>query len=291
MQAVRFSIVLPLEVNDCLFESNETEKRSGGAISFENNSDFKYDISLTNNRFIENSAGLHGGAVYANDARDITVRSNEFVSNRAGLNSAGGAIMFWDQTAILVHNNLFVDNGAHYGGAAYSENTWPRVDGEASNLGVDLWANNIFRDNLRFWAAACVPEQPPHRLSKQHLVGNVATDDASNTFASLGGFATTCLPTLPREGPWSQQTRSPRSKPPLEQRLLSQSDGNWGEITVEEFDGNLEVNPLLSGSTDTEAQDSMVLTTDSPLVDAERRVFWTPTSPHRTSESTEAPTS
>ena len=263
-----------LEVRDCIFESNETEKRSGGAIYFENNSDFDYDLFVSDNRFIENSSGLHGGAIYANDARDIYILNNLFQSNRAAVNSAGGAIMFWDQTAVLVHNNLFFDNGAHYGGAAYTENTWPRVDGEASNLSVDEWTNNIFRDNRAVLGGALAfLSNPVTDFRNNTLVGNVGTDDASSIhlYSSLGRFRNNLFSYSP-DGRAIVAADEITTQNAIfwNNAFWANVEGNFGDITTTEMDGNLEVDPMLASATPENAPEdnSMVLAEGSPLIDA-----------------------
>ena len=271
--AILFRKGYHLEITNSLFESNETEKRSGGAIHFEDAS-FDDDLIVSNNVFRENSSGLHGGAIYANEARDIFILNNVFESNRTATNSAGGALMFWDQTALLIHGNVFIDNGAHYGGAAYAENTWPRVDGEPSNLSVDQWTNNIFRDNRAvLGGGVSFLSNPLTDFRNNTLVGNVGTNDASNLhlYASFGSFRNNLFAYSP-EGraivaadPTTAQEATFWSN-----AFWANADGNWGEIEVEEFDGNIEEAPLLVGSTLETAprENHMVLTANSPLIDA-----------------------
>ena len=262
-----------LQVSNSIFESNETEHRSGGAIHFEEGG-FDDDIILSNNEFRENSSGLHGGAVYSNEARDIILKNNLFESNRTAPNSAGGALMFWDQTAIQVHDNVFIDNGAYYGGAAYAENTWPRVDGDPSNLYTDEWTNNIFRDNRAVYGGALsLLSNPLTDFRNNTMVGNVGTNDASNLhlYATFGTFRNNLIA-------YSPQGRAIVAADPTTAQeatfwsnaFWNNTAGNWGEIEVEEFDGNIEVSPMLAGSTDEAApsDNSMVLTSASPLIDA-----------------------
>ena len=263
-----------IEVTNSYFESNETETRSGGAIYFENSSDFDYDLTVKNCTFLENQSGLHGGAVYANDARDIYILHNHFESNRASTNSAGGALMFWDQTAVRVHDNIFIDNGAHYGGASYSENTWPRVDGEPSNLKVDEWTNNAFYNNRAILGGGLAfLSNPLTDFRNNTLIGNVGTTDASglHLYTSFGKFRNNLFAYSPDgQAIVSADVVTSEQAVFWNNAFWQNVDGNFGNIEVDEIDGNFEIYPMLSGSTEENApeDDTVVLVAGSPLIDA-----------------------
>jgi predicted outer membrane repeat protein len=270
--AVGHSSGYNLQIRDSLFKNNETANRSGGAISFED--DFNYDLILEKNVFLNNQSGLHGGAIYANGARDIHLASNRLEGNETAYNGAGGALMFWDQTAVRVHGNLFLNNSAHYGGASYSESTWPRVDGEPSALKADEWTNNVFRGNHALWGGALAfLSNPLTDFRNNTLLENTAEIDGSglHLYLSFGRFRSNLFA-------FSSQGRSIVAADEIsgQQAMFwsnafwQNTDADFGEVSVAETDGNFRADPLFSGGFPDAAPEahSSVLTLASPLINA-----------------------
>jgi predicted outer membrane repeat protein len=270
--AIAHSSGYNLVIRDSLFKSNETETRSGGAISFED--DYKYDLLLEKNVFLNNQSGLHGGAIYANEARDIHLSNNHLEGNETASNGAGGALMFWDQSAVRIHGNLFLNNSAHYGGASYSESTWPRVDGEPSALKTDEWTNNSFRGNHALWGGALAfLSNPLTDFRNNTLLENTAEVDGSglHMYLSFGRFRSNLFA-------FSTQGRSIVAADEISGQqakfwnnaFWQNSDADFGEVYVTETDGNFTADPLLAGGFPEAAPEdhSDVLTLGSPLINA-----------------------
>lgn len=261
-----------LEVRNSLFKNNATETKSGGAISFEE--DYDHDLVLENNEFLNNESGLHGGAVYANEARDIFLINNRFEGNKTATNSAGGALMLWDQSAIRVHNNLFLNNSAHYGGASYAENTWPRVDGEPTALKVDEWTNNVFRGNEAVWGGALAfLSNPLTDFRNNTLLENNATEEGSglHLYLSFGKFRSNLFA-------FSTQGESIVAADAItsvqatfwNNAFWNNTEPDFGNIQVSEIDGNFNTDPMLAGGLPDEApqENTGFLTASSPLINA-----------------------
>jgi hypothetical protein len=261
-----------LEVRDSLFKNNETESRSGGAISYEE--DFDNDLILENNVFLNNESGLHGGAVYVNEARDVHINGNQFEGNEAARNGAGGALMLWDQTAVRIHGNLFLNNSAHYGGASYAENTWPRVGGEPTVLKVDEWTNNVFRGNSALWGGALAfLSNPLTDFRNNTLLENTAEIDGSglHLYLSFGRFRSNLFAFSPQgRSIVAADEVSAESAVFWNNAFWQNTDAEFGEIAVSETDGNFNADPLFAGGfPDTPPEEhSGVLTLGSPLINA-----------------------
>jgi predicted outer membrane repeat protein len=261
-----------LEVRNSFFKNNSTETRSGGAISFEE--DFNHDLILEDNEFLNNESGLHGGAIYANQARDIFLLRNTFEGNKTATNAAGGALMFWDQSAVRVHNNLFLNNTAHYGGASYAENTWPRVDGEPSALKVDEWTNNVYRGNEAVWGGALAfLSNPLTDFHNNTLLENTATEEGSglHLYLSFGRFRSNLFAfSTSGESIVAADSTTSAQATFWNNAFWENTDPDFGNIQVSEIDGNFTADPMLAGGLPGQPpeENTGVLSTASPLINA-----------------------
>lgn len=146
-----------VSIDNCSFEGNSTTAGipggllGGGGLSVETGD--TGSISLTNSRFLNNSAemGSGGGAVlFAPNMGQVTVVGNTFLDNVAGdmmgdqETAGGGLIAVSASGELFVNQNVFVGNvsdslgGGFYGGTVF---------GEA------LISNNVFLKNTNLGAA------------------------------------------------------------------------------------------------------------------------------------------
>lgn len=129
-----------LDVSGTTFTNNEAELRSGGALSIDGEG--AYAVRLTTNRFVQNTAGGDGGAVYLEGSGARVVRGNLLAGNRGDSGGgvyaggpasrdewtnniiqentarSGGGVFFVDTTSTALVNNVVVGNGASEAGAA-----------------------------------------------------------------------------------------------------------------------------------------------------------------------------
>ena len=99
-------------ITGCHFESNQAAPvgGNGGAIKCW----FDIEISLMDCTFVENSAGMQGGAIYIDDPYDEgrinTIERCRFTGNHAGSDLGGGAIHVTGPTPLSVQSSSFCDN-------------------------------------------------------------------------------------------------------------------------------------------------------------------------------------
>jgi MYXO-CTERM domain-containing protein len=139
---------------------------------------------------------------------------------------------------------------------------------------VDEWTNNVFRDNRAILGGGLAfLSNPLTDFRNNTLIGNVGTTDASSLhlYLSFGLFRNNLF-SYAAEGRAVVAADSITAQEAIfwNNAFWQNADGDFGEVEVEEADGNLQVNPMLSGSTPTLAPEELgaVLVAGSPLIDA-----------------------
>jgi predicted outer membrane repeat protein len=108
-------------ISDCLFTGNKAEPYSGGAIACWQSSPY-----ILGSTFLENSAGLDGGAMICNSTCLATIRDCRFIGNTAG--RSGGAIRSFDATQVDVATSTLTGNSASVlGGGISTELSGPLI--------------------------------------------------------------------------------------------------------------------------------------------------------------------
>ncbi|MBR3676291.1 MAG: hypothetical protein IKN71_04065, partial [Alphaproteobacteria bacterium] len=120
------------------FVENHAKNGDGGAIAYYGSgiANFNNDVEEISGSFVENTAGLYGGAIYLNKA-NVAKASFNFAQNKA---KYGGAVALSNGAIVTDFNADFIENEATQGGALYVDNsTISALTGDfTSNKATDL---------------------------------------------------------------------------------------------------------------------------------------------------------
>lgn len=139
-------------IENCTFSSNRT-KVHGGAILLMHGA----NAIITGNRFVDNYAGLSGGAIMARDSAPA-IENNLFENNKSG--KSGGAIQLLDTSGLTLKNNVFKNNSVEngLGGAVFaaikgslrvSNNTFSTSRADAGGAFMGMFVN-MHMDHCNF---------------------------------------------------------------------------------------------------------------------------------------------
>ena len=263
-----------VHMTDVVFADNEVDYYSGGGA-------YLYYLwtgktsTLTNVRFEGNDAGIEGGGLFALYLDVFELREVEFVSNAGEVGLYGGGMYASGINTLVVHDSVFANNHATYGGGFY----------EAGGGIVSHWTNTVVQENsARVGGGGCFVDSAPTTFINNGVLGNVATDDGSalclyearheftnNLFAyntgaeAIVGFDLNSgfYSTFEYNGWWDNP------------------EGHTAEeLTAQEWfsEGSVEVDPMLVAfSIDGDLEnDSLVLVEGSELIDAGDPNIWDP---------------
>lgn len=134
-----------INLKDSEFYQNKTtagsEKAGGGALYLTQNS----RLNIEGSKFGGNSAGMYGGAIYAESFGHNTIKESTFFSNSA---SRGGAVALWSdgktgEQSFTVESSTFSDNTAKVKGGAIA---WLAMDNTDKNQLLTVVNTDFYRN-------------------------------------------------------------------------------------------------------------------------------------------------
>lgn len=143
-----------LYIYDSVFENN-TSSFKGGGVNF--NSDFG-ELKINNTKFISNSTGQSGGALFFNNSKS-QISNSLFEGNHAGntyRKGEGGAISIEGSSGldtVRIYNSSFKDNSSDNGGGIYSSRKSVNISsstfvGNTSEYGGAIYADSSAKINF-----------------------------------------------------------------------------------------------------------------------------------------------
>lgn len=138
-----------INISNCLFENNESE-REGGAIYHYTNTVLGGELSVQESIFSNNKAySGHGGAIYAANLNDLSINRNTFEGNvNNGTNKYGGAVYITNIKSTSfpsISYNIFRNNkSSGHGGGFFISST---------NTSFEI-SNNLVHNNSSVYGGA-----------------------------------------------------------------------------------------------------------------------------------------
>ncbi|RME24845.1 MAG: hypothetical protein D6798_10310, partial [Deltaproteobacteria bacterium] len=164
--AIHASLYVDLSLDDVVIDGATSVTGSGGGIYYDPQDEHVYDLTITDSHITECSAGLDGGAIYAEGADQLTISGSTLSDNSAASDRYGGALFAHGTDSLEIRTTEFCNNSARYGGGAYAIFT----------SSVDTWENNIFQENVaaHYGGALYLGADYYNDLTNNTFVGNEA---------------------------------------------------------------------------------------------------------------------
>lgn len=157
-----------VSLDNCKF-INDSANMGGGAYLVVSNA-----ASIKNSFFNNNSALIHGSAVYASGMGTLLISSSNFTNNKARYN--GGAVF-----SIVRYNNftncLFENNSANSGGAVFS------------NAKINDFTKCVFSNNSADSSGGAIISHNKINVHDSYFINNAALNKEFSPFGGAGGGA------------------------------------------------------------------------------------------------------
>ena len=125
-----------MSVRASAFEGNSSLGGVGGAINFQPEQGGPHSLDVRETTFEDNTAAVHGGAIYGDFSGEVSILESAFDRNHAGVEGTGGGLLIYVADAVSVLRTRFCGNSAQVGGGMSLQ--W---------IGVDSVMNSVFVNN------------------------------------------------------------------------------------------------------------------------------------------------